>query len=399
MKTQMTSRERILATVAGESVDHVPFSMEIHPSYESYDPSIAGWCDQFERTDFLLSLGVDPMVEVWLPDPCPHPDVTVKAWRQENACDGQALLFKEYQTPAGPLRQVIRETEDLYTWHMINRNTRGTIADLIDGVGLLEDVNPSRSVEFLIKGPEDLARMRYLFNPPTGDALERWRRDALYAKEQARSRSTILLARRVYAGSAMLWLTKAEDSICTFETDPDYIREFLRIVHEWQVALLDIVLDAGVDIVTRFGYYDTPDFWAVKYFDRYLRPLMDRESEICEQAGVLMSQQQSAGVTHLIDVYREMKVHILRDIDPVQGGENLAVLKHELGATKTLMGGLNCDLFLAHASRGQVHEAIAGTLELMSPGGRFILHPIPGIYAGVPWEKVLWAIDAWKECA
>ena len=65
----MTSRERILATVAGEATDHVPLSMEVHPSYLLYDPKIAHWRDQFERTDDLLALGTDPMVEIWLPGP------------------------------------------------------------------------------------------------------------------------------------------------------------------------------------------------------------------------------------------------------------------------------------------------------------------------------------------
>ena len=399
MKTQMTSRDRLLATVAGVPTDHVPLSIDVHPSYSQYDPSIANWKDQFERADFVLSMGADPMVEVWLPDPCFHRDVKVRQWRREKGPDGKALLHKEYETPAGVLRQVIRETDDLYTWHKINRNTVGPVANLIDGVGMLEDVNPSRSTEFLIKGPADLDKMPYLFCPPSGEALAAWREEALYAKEEARKRGVVLLARRLYAGSAMLWLTDAQETMCSFESDPEYIRTFLRIVEDWQMKLLDMVLDVGVDQVTRFGYYDTPDFWGLKYFNAYLRPLMDREAEVCEEAGALLSQQQSEGLTQQVDIYKEMKVHILRDIDPVQGGEDLALLKRELGGAKTLMGGINCDLFLANASRDDVDRTVRETIELMSPGGRFILHTIPGIYAGVPWERVEWLLESWRRYA
>jgi len=397
MHPEMTSRERVLATVAGEPTDHVPFSMEVHPSYLLYDPKVAHWRDQFERTDDLLALGVDPMIEIWLPDPTFHPDVKVTAWREEDPSSGQARLHKVYDTPKGPLRQVIRETPDLYQWHKINRNTRGPLADLIDGVGLLEDVNPSRSVEFLINGPEDLDRMQYLFLPPAGEALARWRDDALYAREQARRRGTTLLARRLYAGSAMLWLTDAEQTMCTFVDDPNYVGRFLQIIHDWQMKLLEMVLDVGVDMVTRFGYYDTPDFWGVRHFERFLRPLMDREAETCEQAGAVLSQQQSMGVCTQLEVYKRMKVHVIRDVDPVQGAEDMALLKRELGTTKTLMGGINCDVFLVRAERDEVDRHVRDTLELMAPGGRFILHPIPGVYAGVPWEKVLWLIDSWRK--
>jgi len=396
MTAAMTSRERILATIRGEPIDHVPLHMEVHPSYQLFDPEVARWCDQFERTDDLLALGTDPMVEIWLPDPCVHPDVRVTTWREERSAQGGPLLGKAYETPKGTLRQVIRETDDLYGWHKINRNTRGPIADRIDGVGLLEDVNPSRSVEFLVRGPQDLDAMEYLFLPPSGDAFRKWREDAVYAKRQAAARGVCLLARRLFAGSAVLWLTNAQDTMCALADDPDYVGRFLDIIQRWQMQLLDRVLDVGVDMVTRFGYYDTPDFWSVAHFDRFLRPLMDREAEACEQAGAFLSQQQSEGLTRQVEVYRRMKVHVLRDVDPVQGGEDLALLKRELGASKTLMGGINCDLWLAGAAREEVDRVVGETIGLLAPGGRFILHPIPGVYAGVPWEKVLWLIEAWR---
>lgn len=395
----MTSRERILSTVCGRDTDHVPLHIDVHPSYLSYDPTVAHWDDQFQRTDDLLTLGTDPMIEVWLPDPVAHPDVKITTWREDNTPDGVPRLGKAYETPKGTLRQVIRETDDLYQWHRINRNTRGPLADLIDGVGLLEDVNPSRSCAFLINGPEDLDAMEYLFNPPQGDALSRWRRDADYAAQQARERGVCLLARRLYAGAALLWLTDATESICTFDEHPQYVQRFLDIIEQWQMKMLAMALDVGVDLVTRFGYYDTPDFWGVEHFDRFLKPLIDREAHACEQAGAYLMQQQSKGVTQQRDVFREMNVHVLRDLDPVQGEEDMALLKRELGDTKTLMGGINCDMLLANADREQVTQLVAETLDLMSPGGRFIMHLVPGVYAGVPWQKVLQLIDDWKHHA
>ena len=63
------------------------------------------------------------------------------------------------------------------------------------------------------------------------------------------------------------------------------------------------------------------------------------------------------------------------------------------------MGGMNCDIFLVNADRDEVDDMVRSTIELLAPGGRFILHPIPGVYAGVPWEKVLWLIESWKQYA
>ncbi|MCK5880205.1 MAG: hypothetical protein KAH24_10510 [Holophagae bacterium] len=163
--------------------------------------------------------------------------------------------------------------------------------------------------------------------------------------------------------------------------------------------MLDMALDIGVDMVTRFGYYDTPDFWGRKYFDRYIRLPMDKEAEMCEQAGAYLSQQQSEGLTQLVDIYKDMKVHILRDVDPVQGGEDMGLLKRKLGDKKTLMGGLNMDVHVTNASREEADELIWSTLERMAPGGRFMLYPVPGLYGGCPWEKVEWLIESWKKYA
>ena len=395
----MNSRERVLATIAGEPIDHTPLSLEVHPSYLTYDPKVANWKNQFERTEFLLVYGTDPMTEVWLPDPSYHPDVKVRHGKIQNTSDGYVHLWKEYETPAGTLRQVIRETDDLYSWHKINRNTRGALADIIDGVGLLEDANPSRCVYPLINGPEDLEKMRYLFCAPSNDDYSKWKEDALYAKKQAETTNTVFLARRLYLGSAILWLTDVQQMLCTYESDPEYVGELLSIIEEWQLKMLDMVLDIGVDMVTRFGYYDTPDFWGKKYFDRYLRPAMNKEAELCEQGGAYLSQQQSEGLTQLVDIYKEMKVHIFRDVDPVQGGEDMQLLKRELGENKTLMGGVNVDVWLANAEQAEIEETIHDTLKQMAPGGRFILYPIPGIYAGVPWEKIEIMIAAWKKHA
>ena len=64
MKTSMTSRERLIATCAHQPTDHVPLHLDVHPLYFQYDPQVATWEDQFERTDVLLSLDVDAMIEV-----------------------------------------------------------------------------------------------------------------------------------------------------------------------------------------------------------------------------------------------------------------------------------------------------------------------------------------------
>ena len=62
-------------------------------------------------------------------------------------------------------------------------------------------------------------------------------------------------------------------------------------------------------------------------------------------------------------------------------------------------GELPTDLFLANASPSEIDRTVREILELMAPGGGFILHIIPGVYSGVPWANVLSLVEAWKKYA
>ncbi len=391
---QMSSKERTIETFKHNKTDYTPLHLEMHPSYDVHT-DVVKYKDQYERLDFLLELGVDAAVELWIPTPTFDPSVQVKEWREELPGEDYNLLYKEYHTPAGVLRQVIKETEDFYDLYSITRNTVGNIGNKLKGIGLLEDANPSRYVEFPINSEADLEKMRYLFRPLTGDAYAKWKEDALYAKKQAQQRDVILLARRMFCGSAMLWLTDTIKTIISFSDGLDYINEFLSIIHSWQMKNLEMVLDIGVDVVTRFGYYDIPDFWGVEYFKKLLAPRMDEEAELCHQRGAWLSQQQSEGLTQQVEIYKNMKVDILRDVDPIQGHEDLALLKRELGDKKTLWGGINL-LELEGDQRVDVDKMVKNAMDAMAPGGGFVLYPIPGVYAEAKWEYVLEMIEAWK---
>jgi hypothetical protein len=56
-------------------------------------------------------------------------------------------------------------------------------------------------------------------------------------------------------------------------------------------------------------------------------------------------------------------------------------------------------LFLANASPEAIDRSVFETLDLLSPGGGFIMHIIPGIYSGVPWANVLRLVESWARYA
>ena len=76
MVQSLTSRERYLTTFQHKEPDRVPIFLDILP-LAFYTPEVK-WYNQFERAEVLLALGCDPMINIWLPTPVPHPDVKIR---------------------------------------------------------------------------------------------------------------------------------------------------------------------------------------------------------------------------------------------------------------------------------------------------------------------------------
>ena len=396
MKSRTSSRDRMLACLRHEELDHVPLSIDMHPSYRSGPLTEAE--NQFDVVDVLQQMGTDPTIDIWFPIQAAHPDVKVTYWREKDPEGGGFVRCKQYDTPAGPLRQVVREMDD---WdspdHMLfSRTTCGKRSARTPDLEMIDDYNAPRSKEVLIKDERDLEKMEYLFQPLTGQAFKQWREEALYAKKEATKRNLLLHARRTYAGSAVLWLCKPEDFICQMVADPRYVERFLRILQDWQNWALSAVLDIGVDLVSRFGLYDGPSYWGARYFERYLKPLIEEETQSVHQGGALHAHGQSEGLTAYLDVLKDMRVDVLMGVDEVQAKDDFELLKRELGQQKTLWGGMNSDLTLGTGSEEEISNAICRAIRILAPGSGFVLWPVWSVYHQIPWSQVETLINSWR---
>lgn len=396
MKTKMSSRERILASLHRQEPDYVPLNIDFHPSYRS--GPLAKAKNQFAVIDILQNMGTDPSVDIWLPTPAPHPDVKITYWREKDPEGNGFIRCKKYDTPVGSLRQVVRETVD---WdspdHMLfSRSTFGEHTARTPDLEMIDDYNTPRSKEVLIKDEHDLDKMEYLFQPLTGEALQRFREESSYAKKEAEKRRLFLHARRTYAGSAVLWLCRPEDFMCNMVNNPDYVKRFLRIIQDWQNWVISLVLDIGVDMVSRFGLYDGPSYWGTRYFEQYLAPLIEEETKIVHQGGALHAHGQSDGLTVYKDVFKDMSIDVLMGVDEVHGRDDFEVLKNDLGDRKAFWGGINSDLTLGTGNEEKIGKAVHRAIEILAAKSGCVLWPVWSVYHQIPWSNVEILVDAWR---
>jgi hypothetical protein len=63
MSSEMSSKERMLAAVRGQEVDHIPLGQLFHSTIMETPPE-KQWRDQFERARVMKDLGLDPTIDM-----------------------------------------------------------------------------------------------------------------------------------------------------------------------------------------------------------------------------------------------------------------------------------------------------------------------------------------------
>ena len=387
MATQLSSRERLLCAINHQEPDHVPlWNLWSHQENLPFS-----WQNPIERVEKVLGMGLDDTLLLRPPGPGENdilvealmaPGVKARCGRETSAAHRYPLLVKEYETPAGMLRQVVRETED---WPYG--------AD----VPVFSDYCVSRSVEFLIKGPEDLEKLSFLLTPPSAEQVESFKERARPLEAFAKDHGVLVEGGWINVGDAAIWLCGVEPLLTAAMDDPGFVEELLRILYDWQRPRIELLLEEGIDVLAHRGWYESTAFWSPGLYRRLLKPLVRKEVELAHDAGVKFSYIMTTGVMPLVEDFLDLGIDILWGVDPVQGDADLPVLKEKLGETVCLWGGMNSAVTLGHGTREEVRDAVTYAIHTLAPGGGFVLFPVDQIFEDTPWENIEIMIERWRE--
>lgn len=393
MKTPaLSSRERYLTTFRHEEPDRVPVFLDISAPFLS-SPKIK-WYTQFQRAEVLLAQGCDPMINIWLPTPVPHRDVEIKVAREKTE-DGRICLRKEFHTPKGVLRQVVEETEDWCDWQhgFWVQRTLGTGLREDGGMHVFDDWAVSRRTEPWVKERQDLAKLPYILQKPSAWELDEWRHDTQRAMEFARTHGLLTMVRRTIVSDASLWFCDVPWFMLQLYDDPGFVEEFLGIFEEIATWQAELALSLKPDVFQHRGWYDGPDFWGGKHFDRYILPIINRQAEMVHQAGVLHCYLLSEGWGSYLETFGSLKSEILWGADPLLAGTDLKTIKQKLGAHKTILGGVSSEHHLIDCSQETTRQATREAIEALAPGGGFVLASSSSIWPQVRWDNVAAMVD------
>ena len=391
----MTSKERVLATVRRQAVDRLPICFEgvCHGVTRFVHERLP---DPLDRMRFYLDRGVDvalggsPATNVW-----PLSSQT-RSWREPPPGAPHVLLCKEYATPAGTLRQVVRWTPDYDRGPVGPPPCPGEVRLFSD-----HNVPPGRSKEYLISRPDQLGTLRKLLQPLQGEQRRAYIDDMRRRKAFCQEHGIFLSGYLAGVGDPMIWMSGVEAVLIAAMDQPDFLAEYAAVVAAWDRANLELMIEAGCDFIVRRGWYESADFWSPSLFETYLLPPLKAEVDLARQAGVVYAYCMNSGLNPLLAPLGEACPDILCNLDPRAPGTDLDLVKKTLGGRMTLCGGVNNVQVLEHGTPADVQAAVRWAMDHLTAGGGFILAPGDSILdtGAVAQRNFDLMIEAWKKVA
>jgi len=394
----MNSRERMLAALSCEPVDYIPCSFMIFFNLYDRCSTEAAFVEE------QLKLGMDAMVHVGRL--CHdmhrygtlHPDVKVKEWVEEKG--GESYFCRQLDTPAGPLTGRVKQWNGWPTK---------------DDFRLLDDWIVPRAEEVLVKAEQDLDKLRYLFGPFKDEDIKVLREEAAGMKRIADKHGLLQVGGWKWAVKpglyadpgvmgcdAIAWLSGYEDIMVLSITNPDIIKEYVNIIHEWNMRQISIYLDVtSADLIIRRAWYETTEFWTPQAFADIIAPTLRRESELVHQAGKKYGYIITSAFLPLLDHILDSGVDVLIGLDPEEGkGTDLAQVKEKFSEKKrAIWGGVSGAVTVELGSEEETEKAVIDALKILGKGSGFILSPVDNVREDTEnaWRNTAVFLDAWKK--
>ena len=402
----LSSRERLLRALSCQPVDHTPCCLMLLHAMDTWFPGepnlIAAQADW----------GLDPLVVLpsWsvtrpgdprdlrgyqldypgkvnvtlrgLPVHC-HPDVLIRERRESIPGARYPVLQREYLTPAGPLHVSANQTED---WPYGDR------------LLFVDDFIIARARKNLVTTASDLKSLAYLLLPPDAEVIAHFRASSRANRELARERDLLRVYQWGVLADMAAWLCGLQELVYLTADQPTLVAELLHMIADWNLARMQVVLDEGIDLWVRRGWYEGCDFWSPGLYRQFILPHLKKEVETAHARGVKFGYIMTTGAMPLLDMILEAGVDVLLGVDPVQGGYDLQAVKAKARGRMCLWGGVNGSMVEA-STPDQIRKTVKEALEILAPDNGFILTPVDGIYDTSDRTKrnLRHFVDAWKD--
>ncbi|MBI9060806.1 MAG: uroporphyrinogen-III decarboxylase [Marinilabiliaceae bacterium] len=167
----------------------------------------------------------------------------------------------------------------------------------------------------------------------------------------------------------------------------DFIERFFEKAGD-QVDFIRIADDFG----TQSGLSISNDIW-----EEYCKPAIEAFTAIPQKHGVRLYMHSCGAVRKLLPEFISLGATVLDPIQTRANGMDPAGLKEDFGHYISFCGAMDEELLLRQGTQQQVKDGVKKLLDMMAPGGGFILGPSHKLKVETPVENVIAMYEVAKE--
>jgi uroporphyrinogen-III decarboxylase len=392
MRSEMTSKERMLGAINYSDLDYIPCEFMM---FFNLTNKFKG---QNKAIEEELKMGLDAVVNVGTLEHSFHPDTKYSEWIEKK--DGNKYFYRKLDTPEGPLTQKV-----------IQRNNWPKE----DFFPIFDDYIIPRAEEVFLNAEKDLDKLKYLLGPFSRESIEKLKGQALEAKIIADKHGLLQIAGEmcrnlfnegkyslISGADMMSWLSGFEDIMTLSLTKPEIVKEYANIISEWNRRQIEIYLDVtDVDLIVRRAWYETTEFWTPDAYENIIAPTIRNEAELVHQSGKKYGYIMTSAFLPIIDDILDTGIDVLIGLDPKEGkGTEMDIVKEKfLNRKKALWGGVSGPVTLEDGTARETEEAVIEAIKTLGRGGGFILSPVDNVREETEnvWKNTYKFIDTWKK--
>lgn len=171
----------------------------------------------------------------------------------------------------------------------------------------------------------------------------------------------------------------------------DFYEEFLVKTYEVAGNRIDFIRIAD-DFGSQDGLVISSDHW-----ENILKPAFERFLEVPRKHGSKYYMHSCGSVRKLLPNFISLGAHVLDPIQTRATGMSPSGLKKDFGNMICFSGALDEELLLRQGTVEDVKKGVKELLDIMAPGGGFILGPSHKLKIETPVENVIAMYEAAKE--
>ncbi|MBC7234556.1 MAG: hypothetical protein H5T69_01850 [Chloroflexi bacterium] len=356
----MNSKERLLAALRREPVDRVPANITYYIA-DFYDthlaPRLVHYQDPFEaRLASQTIFGFDPLVGLGGAEHLPWRMEEPGRWevaREVARINGDTITTYTVTTPAGTLRTLYGERPGHSGWQ----------------------------IEPLIKEEGDLDCLACLPEPRVDRAALRARWEQLGERGLG------------YVGINGIWqqacyLRGMEQMAMDPYLDPAWTHRFLGLLCDWLAKQAELLCQSPVETFFINESYVGMGL-SRKVFDGFVKPYDERLTQVAKKAGKYVLYHDCGKANALLESMVDIGIDYLEPITPTGASGDLdpADVKRRIGGRVCLRGGVNHEI-VTHGTPQEIRAEVRRCLDILAPGGGYILCPSAPFDLDVPLENL-----------